>query len=464
MDLCSFSKNRPAEKMSSSYNTIALSSTPTFLLSSAAAGPGPNNFNRQEAAMTMVQQQPTSSVAPPPKKRRNQPGNPSKFLCEVCNKGFQREQNLQLHRRGHNLPWKLKQKSNKEVRRKVYLCPEPSCVHHDPARALGDLTGIKKHYYRKHGEKKWKCDKCSKRYAVQSDWKAHSKTCGTKEYRCDCGTIFSRRDSYITHRAFCDALIQESARNPTVSFTAMAAGGGGGARHGFYGGASSALSHNHFGNNPNSGFTPLAAAGYNLNRSSSDKFEDFVPQATNPNPGPTNFLMQCSPNQGLLAQNNQSLMNHHGLISLGDNNNNNHNFFNLAYFQDTKNSDQTGVPSLFTNGADNNGPSALLRGLTSSSSSSVVVNDFGDCDHGNLQGLMNSLAATTDQQGRSPSLFDLHFANNLSMGGSDRLTLDFLGVNGGIVSTVNGRGGRSGGPPLDAEMKFSHPNHPYGKA
>jgi len=80
MDLCSFSKNRPAEKMSSSYNTIALSSTPTFLLSSAAAGPGPNNFNRQEAAMTMVQQQPTSSVAPPPKKRRNQPGNPSKYL------------------------------------------------------------------------------------------------------------------------------------------------------------------------------------------------------------------------------------------------------------------------------------------------------------------------------------------------------------------------------------------------
>lgn len=116
----------------------------------------------------------------------------NRFICEVCNKGFQREQNLQLHRRGHNLPWKLKQKSNKEVRRRVYLCPEPTCVHHDPSRALGDLTGIKKHFCRKHGEKKWKCDKCSKRYAVQSDWKAHSKTCGTREYRCDCGTLFSR--------------------------------------------------------------------------------------------------------------------------------------------------------------------------------------------------------------------------------------------------------------------------------
>lgn len=352
----------------------------------------------------------------------------------------------------------------------MYLCPEPSCVHHDPSRALGDLTGIKKHYYRKHGEKKFKCEKCSKRYAVQSDWKAHSKTCGTKEYRCDCGTIFSRRDSYITHRAFCDALIQETARNPTVSFTAMAASaGGGGGRHGFYGGAASgsALSHNHFGNNSNSGFTPLAA-GYNLNRSSSEKFENFVPQSTNPNPGPTNFLMQCSPNQGLLAQNDQGLMNQHGLISLGDNinnNNNNNNLFNLGYFQDNaKNSDQTIVPPLFPSGADNNDPSALLRGLTSSSSSSVVVNDFGDGDNGNFQGLMNSLAATSDHQGRSgSSLFDLHFGNNLSMGGSDRLTLDFLGVNGGIVSNVNGRGGRNGAP-LDVDMKFSHPNDPFGKA
>lgn len=117
----------------------------------------------------------------------------NRFVCEVCNKGFQRDQNLQLHRRGHNLPWKLKQRSNKDIiKKKAYVCPEPSCVHHHPSRALGDLTGIKKHFCRKHGEKKWKCEKCSKVYAVQSDWKAHSKTCGTREYRCDCGTLFSR--------------------------------------------------------------------------------------------------------------------------------------------------------------------------------------------------------------------------------------------------------------------------------
>ncbi|KAL6145082.1 hypothetical protein ACLB2K_055770 [Fragaria x ananassa] len=174
------------------------------------------------------------SNPPPVKKKRNLPGNPdpeaevialspktlmatNRFLCEICGKGFQRDQNLQLHRRGHNLPWKLKQRTSKEPRKRVYVCPEKTCVHHHASRALGDLTGIKKHFCRKHGEKKWKCEKCSKRYAVQSDWKAHSKTCGTREYKCDCGTLFSRRDSFITHRAFCDALAEETARVNAVS-------------------------------------------------------------------------------------------------------------------------------------------------------------------------------------------------------------------------------------------------------
>ncbi|CAL9767395.1 unnamed protein product [Musa acuminata subsp. burmannicoides] len=191
-----------------------------------------------EASVSSNQLVSLASANPNPvKKKRSLPGNPdpdaevialspktlmatNRFVCEICNKGFQRDQNLQLHRRGHNLPWKLKQRP-KEVRKKVYICPEVTCVHHDPSRALGDLTGIKKHFSRKHGEKKWKCERCSKKYAVQSDWKAHSKICGTREYRCDCGTLFSRRDSFITHRAFCDALAEESSRgipaNPMAS-------------------------------------------------------------------------------------------------------------------------------------------------------------------------------------------------------------------------------------------------------
>uniref|UniRef100_A0A5B6Z420 Putative zinc finger protein JACKDAW-like n=1 Tax=Davidia involucrata TaxID=16924 RepID=A0A5B6Z420_DAVIN len=196
-----------------------LSSIPSTMIRGFIQDPNPN---------------PNPNTNPVMKRKRNQPGTPdpdaeviglspkslmatNRFLCEICNKGFQRDQNLQLHRRGHNLPWKLKQRTSKEVRKKVYICPEKSCVHHDPSRALGDLTGIKKHYSRKHGEKKWKCEKCSKKYAVQSDWKAHSKICGTREYKCDCGTLFSRKDSFITHRAFCDALAEESARFSATS-------------------------------------------------------------------------------------------------------------------------------------------------------------------------------------------------------------------------------------------------------
>ncbi|CAA6663125.1 unnamed protein product [Spirodela intermedia] len=168
-----------------------------------------DQMNQQKLSSATPPAAAAPSSAAPQKRRRNQPGTPNpdaevialspktlmatnRFICEVCNKGFQRDQNLRLHRRGHNLPWSLRQKGTGEVKQRVYLCPEPTCVHHDPSRALGDLTGIKKHYFRKHGEKKWKCEKCSKRYAVLSDLKAHSKTCGTREYRCGCGTVFSR--------------------------------------------------------------------------------------------------------------------------------------------------------------------------------------------------------------------------------------------------------------------------------
>ncbi|XP_074377165.1 zinc finger protein GAI-ASSOCIATED FACTOR 1-like [Apium graveolens] len=94
----------------------------------------------------------------------------NRFWCEVCNRGFQREQNLQLHRRGHNFLGKLKQKTNDEVKKRVYIFPEVGCVHHDPSRALGDLTAIKKHFSRKYsGKKKFGCDKCKKKFAVHGD-------------------------------------------------------------------------------------------------------------------------------------------------------------------------------------------------------------------------------------------------------------------------------------------------------
>ncbi|XP_074576763.1 protein indeterminate-domain 16-like [Curcuma longa] len=129
-----------------------------------------------------------------------------RYVCEICNQGFQRDQNLQMHRRRHKVPWKLLKREASEVRKRVFVCPEPSCLHHDPCHALGDLVGIKKHFRRKHSNhRQWACAKCSKAYAVQSDYKAHLKTCGTRGHSCDCGRVFSRVESFIEHQDTCTA-------------------------------------------------------------------------------------------------------------------------------------------------------------------------------------------------------------------------------------------------------------------
>ncbi|TYJ99056.1 protein SHOOT GRAVITROPISM 5-like [Cucumis melo var. makuwa] len=64
-----------------------------------------------------------------------------RYVCEICNQGFQRDQNLQMHRRRHKVPWKLLKRTEATtvVRKRVFVCPEPSCLHHNPTHALGDL-------------------------------------------------------------------------------------------------------------------------------------------------------------------------------------------------------------------------------------------------------------------------------------------------------------------------------------
>uniref|UniRef100_A0A0D9XEB8 C2H2-type domain-containing protein n=1 Tax=Leersia perrieri TaxID=77586 RepID=A0A0D9XEB8_9ORYZ len=130
-----------------------------------------------------------------------------RYVCEICNQGFQRDQNLQMHRRRHKVPWKLlKREAGEAARKRVFVCPEPTCLHHDPSHALGDLVGIKKHFRRKHsGHRQWACARCSKAYAVHSDYKAHLKTCGTRGHSCDCGRVFSRVESFIEHQDTCNA-------------------------------------------------------------------------------------------------------------------------------------------------------------------------------------------------------------------------------------------------------------------
>uniref|UniRef100_A0A7N0T7X3 C2H2-type domain-containing protein n=1 Tax=Kalanchoe fedtschenkoi TaxID=63787 RepID=A0A7N0T7X3_KALFE len=141
-----------------------------------------------------------------------------RYVCEICNQGFQRDQNLQMHRRRHKVPWKLLKREKAVVRKRVFVCPEASCLHHDPCHALGDLVGIKKHFRRKHSNhKQWSCLKCSKAYAVQSDYKAHLKTCGSRGHSCNCGRVFSRVESFIEHQDTCNlGKLQSHNQNPTL--------------------------------------------------------------------------------------------------------------------------------------------------------------------------------------------------------------------------------------------------------
>ncbi|BAH92065.1 Os03g0237250 [Oryza sativa Japonica Group] len=215
----------------SHHQMLASSSTSSSSPSSQQQQPPPPASNSSSLAAAAADQ------PSPAKRKRRPPGTPDpdaevvalsprtllesdRYVCEICGQGFQREQNLQMHRRRHKVPWRLVKRpaaataaedggaagggggagggaGGGGARKRVFVCPEPSCLHHDPAHALGDLVGIKKHFRRKHGgRRQWVCARCAKGYAVQSDYKAHLKTCGTRGHSCDCGRVFSR---YVHH-------------------------------------------------------------------------------------------------------------------------------------------------------------------------------------------------------------------------------------------------------------------------
>ncbi|KAF7809385.1 protein indeterminate-domain 4, chloroplastic [Senna tora] len=437
-----------------------------------------NREDDDQIQMKQLQQHnsltPSSSTAPQ-KKKRNQPGNPSKyhpadelinfikisniinlliiifgagrvmgdpdaeviavspkslmatnrFICEVCNKGFQREQNLQLHRRGHNLPWKLKQKSTKEgekAKRKVYVCPEPTCVHHDPSRALGDLTGIKKHYSRKHGHKNWICHKCSKKYAVQSDWKAHSKTCGTREYRCHCATIFSRRESLIRHRALCDALGEESIRE------------GGAANVMMYGSSSSSVAD---------------IDEYSMSMSGGHQ---LLPQTNNNNNNMNMFIIPPQSNQTIYSQLQLPTSNDNSTLSPPNN-----LFSTLPFFSNEPsimpNIHHT-TSSLLTNMnyIPQMSATALLQkaaqmGATSSTTNvnatTLLGSTTSSTHHNDLIIINSSFGIGTN----NPTSLQSMSMNNNIIGNSGGLTRDFLGVGHNILTTITTTSQQQQPPP-----------------
>ncbi|KAL7114427.1 hypothetical protein ACP275_04G120500 [Erythranthe tilingii] len=200
-----------------STNTLSSSSSYSMLTS---IHPSPSSDNGTTTTTTKRKRRPAGTPDPDAEVVALSPKTlleSDRYVCEICNQGFQRDQNLQMHRRRHKVPWKLLKRETPAAAKRVFVCPESSCLHHDRRHALGDLVGIKKHYRRKHSnQRQWVCERCAKGYAVQSDYKAHLKTCGTRGHSCDCGRVFSRVESFIEHQDACSMgqLRSENHRTP----------------------------------------------------------------------------------------------------------------------------------------------------------------------------------------------------------------------------------------------------------
>ncbi|RVX11529.1 Protein indeterminate-domain 5, chloroplastic [Vitis vinifera] len=362
----------------------------------------------------------------------------NRFICEVCNKGFQREQNLQLHRRGHNLPWKLKQKTTKEVRRKVYLCPEPGCVHHDPARALAtsligkpiprpvarentdvivvpSSQGTPFHDNVKGNQPNTSC--LSNHMSLFED-ASQFWSCAVAVHRSIANNSHTGtpdgRDSFITHRAFCDALAQESARHPTPMSTIGS--------H-LYGSSNMGLGLSQVGPQISSMPDQSHQPGdmLRLGGARAGQFDHLIPPAIGsssfrtPQPMPSQAFYIPEPNQEFhedqQSQHGGLLTNKpfHGLVHLPDlqNNTNNPssaaNLFNLSFFS---NSSNTNSMLSNTNNANNS---------TNMPSSGLLISDQFNTVNGGSGSERNNLFPSNiigDQISSGvPSLFSTSLQN-----------------------------------------------------
>ncbi|KAL5211184.1 hypothetical protein ABZP36_022031 [Zizania latifolia] len=135
-------------------------------------------------------------------------------FCDICGKGFRRDANLRMHMRAHgdrfktldalSRPGQAKSPAGREVR---FSCPYAGCNRnraHRRFRPLKSAVCARNHFRRTHCPKLYACERCGgkKRFSVLADLRSHLRHCGEEaQWRCSCGTTFSRKDKLFGHLA-----------------------------------------------------------------------------------------------------------------------------------------------------------------------------------------------------------------------------------------------------------------------